>query len=59
MRGEKFSMHPEGHGSHKSHKPNFRARFKKSKSESSTYSDDSVPPPEPEKTSASTKSEDE
>ena len=35
-RGEKFSMHPEGHGSHKSHKPGPLARFKKPKSDAAS-----------------------
>ena len=33
LRGEKFSMHPEGHGTKKDHKPSPLARFKKAPKE--------------------------
>ena len=33
LSGQRFSMHPEGHGSHKSHKPSPAARLRKSKGE--------------------------
>jgi branched-chain amino acid transport system permease protein len=48
LRGEKFSMHPESHGSHKSHGPNLLAKLRKRSSDGSQSGNGSQPEPEPE-----------
>lgn len=43
LSGQKFSMHPEGHGSHKSHKPSPLERLRKSKGRGTSEGNENSP----------------
>ncbi len=44
LRGQKFTMHPEGHGSHKKHKGSPLSRFKRSRADASAESGNGAAP---------------